>query len=113
MSKQERYFLFAINYEVGEFMFTEHYVTQAANRNDAEMRVAHGLKTWYDDDGVEPNDNGYHDTGDGLLYAGYVEHETSKEFFDKCSAHMMLPWFGDDYQPNLKDMAVKAIREAS
>lgn len=112
MSEQERYFLFVIEYDIQEYFFKEHYVIQAEDRFEAEMRVADGLETWYDDDGLVPDSDGIHHNAE-VKYSGYVEKEVSWQFAKECSGLMKQFNFGDDWKPNLKSMAVKAIQEAN
>ena len=110
MSKQERYFLFDIEYHQGEFTFTEYYVIQAESEFEAQMRVAHGLKTWYVSDGIEPDDGGVHHNAE-VMYYGDVQQEVSWQFADECPVEMKMFAFGSDYQPNLKDIAAKTISD--
>lgn len=102
MSNNEKYYLCAVEYEVIEHGFTEHFVIQAKSKPDAEMRLRHGLKTWYEDDGIEPDDYGVHFTGD-VAYSGYVEKEVSRQFADECPHGMKMLTFGGDYQPSCEE----------
>jgi hypothetical protein len=113
VSEQETYYLFVIEYNVdGDVDLQEHYVMRAESEHEAEMRVAHGLKTWCGADGIEADEDGIR-YSKGLYFHGYVKKEVSWQFADECPILMRQFNFGSDYQPNLKDMAVKAIREAS
>ena len=110
MSKQETYYLFVIEYEIDDYGFTEHYVIQAEDKFEAEMRVQHGLETWYDENGLVPDSDGVHHNAE-VRYSGYVEKEVSWQFADECPRLMKAFTFGSDYKPNLKDIAVKTISD--
>ena len=110
MSQQETYYLFVIEYDVDDYSFNERYVIEAETEFEAKMRLAHGLETWYDENGLVPDSDGIHYNAE-VRYSGYVEKEVSWQFADECPQQMKMFGFGSDYQPNLKDMAVNAITE--
>ena len=87
------YYLYRIDYDQGDFGYTEHYVLEAENEDEAKERLLEGLRYWYVGDGIEPDGGGVFDNGDNT-YSGEVIYEVTPDFVAQCPPIMNQFNFG-------------------